>query len=765
VGDSVDNIKGVPGIGEKTAAKLLKQYGTLDQIIAHAHEIPQKKMKENLLASIENGVLEKARKLVKLRTDVPMELDWENWRRRDWDGEKLLALFQSFGFRRFSEQVRSTLKQSGAKKNQVLVESLGPTVIPKPVIQRDLFSEIDFEFGANAESDDWGGQYELIDTPKTFESFLKQLKKQTRFAFDLETTGIDPLRSEIVGYAFSWEAKKGYYLPVRAPEGEKHLDPAEAITQLKPIFESGKIQKLNQNIKYDLLALRHAGILLQGVCGDSMIAHYLLHSMERSHNLDYLTKLYFKHDNISIDELIGKGKNQKRMDEVPVQQVAQYAAEDADAAWRLCEKLESDLDQAKLRPLYDELEVPLIEVLAELEFNGIGLDVPFLAKLSEEMAQQLLVIEEEIHTAAERKFNIASPKQLREVLFEELKLPVQKRTDTTNEASTDQETLEKLARLDHPKAGVAVKIVEHRQISKLKGTYVDALPLLVNPNTRRLHTSFNQTVAATGRLSSSDPNLQNIPMRTEQGRQIRQAFLPQAGWKLLTADYSQIELRLLAEFSQDANLLTAFREDRDIHTSVAAEIFAVEESKVTSAQRRVAKTVNFGVIYGMSAHGLAERLEMARSEADRFIKAYFGKFPRVLEYQDALLAKVRKTGYGTTVLGRRRVFDPRMIRPKSSYQQRNQAEREAINMEIQGSAADLMKRAMLNVHRRLKSEKRQTRMLLTVHDELVFEVPPSELNEIASLVREEMTTAMKFEVPLKVDLAVGDNWLDVEDLN
>jgi DNA polymerase-1 len=433
--------------------------------------------------------------------------------------------------------------------------------------------------------------------------------------------------------------------------------------------------------------------------------------------------------------------------------------------------LEPKLEQAAsvhgtLRALYDELEVPLIEVLAEMEANGVGLDVPLLNKLDAEMAKQLTEIENDIYALAGRPFNIGSLVQLRKVLFEELKLPPQRKTGVTGAASTDQETLEKLAALDHPGARLPRKILEHRQISKLKSTYVDALPAMVNPATKRIHASFNQTVAATGRLSSSDPNLQNIPVRREMGQQIRQAFTPQPGWRLLTADYSQIELRLLAHVSGDAELSRAFAEDRDIHTAVAAQIFRAAEADVTAEQRRVAKTVNFGVIYGMSGHGLAARLHIKQDEADRFIDEYFARYPRVLEYQKKLLDDCRRSGYVYTILGRRRRIEG--VRAGSTYQQRNQPEREAINMEIQGSAADLIKLAMLGLHRRLKAGPWRSRLLLQIHDELVFEAPPEELDDLADLVRREMTTPLekrlKLRAPLKVDLAAGPNWLDAEEI-
>ena len=785
VGDAVDNVPGVPGVGPKTAAKWLQQYGTLDNLIAHADEVGGPKVKAALKDAVANGNLAKSKTLVTLDTRVPMPLDWDGWKRRDWDGQRLLELFQEFGFRGFADRVRNTLATSGAKKNAAALETAGittpagttavtrpkasrPSAAKKPA-GRSLFDNIDAIDAAETDAapepaptaDDWKGDYTLVDTPEAFDSFLAELTAQPRFVFDLETTGLDPLRCDIVGYAFSWQAERAFYVAVRGPADDQTLDPAAVLAALKPVFESPAVAKVNQNIKYDVLVLRAAGVRVAGVAGDPMIAHYLLHSGERSHNLDDLTRTYFGHENIPIAALIGKGKKQITMAAVRTAKAAAYAGEDADAALRLALRLEPDLAADGVRALYDEVEIPLIDVLAELEFNGVRLDVPFLAKLSKEMEGQLAVIETAVFALAGREFNLGSPKQLREILFDEMKLPVQKRTDTTGDPSTDQESLERLAALGH---ALPKTIIEHRQIAKLKGTYVDALPLLVNPNTGRLHTSFNQTVASTGRLSSSDPNLQNVPARTEQGRQIRQAFLPPDGWLLLTADYSQVELRLLAHFSKDDELRRAFAEDHDVHTLVAAQIFKVHEGEVTSAQRRVAKTVNFGVIYGMSGTGLGVRLGITRKEADEFIDAYFARYPKVLDYQNDLLARCKETGYVGTLLGRRRRFDPGAIRPRSSYQQRSTAEREAINMEIQGSAADLMKLAMLGVHRRLRAESRRAKMLLTVHDELVLEVTPDEVAAVAALVRAEMTGAMTLDVPLKVDVSVGKNWLDVEEV-
>ena len=775
VGDAVDNVKGVPGCGPKTATKWLQQHGSLDAIIANADTTGTPKLRESLKKAIADGTLQKSRDLVRLDANVPLDIDWDGWRRQDWDGQRLLELFQEFDFRGFATRVRTTLSGSGAKKNADLLAAIGEG---GPAPTRDLFSDVpattsavggvDFDFGANAPggetavvTPEWAATYTLVDEEKSFAGFLSKLKTQKRVCFDLETTNLHPLAGEIVGYAFSWAAGDAYYLPVRGPDGAKVLDPATTLAILAPVFADPAMAKVNQNIKYDWLALRAAGVTLAGVVGDPMIADYLLHAGERSHGLDDLARRYLGHENTPIVDLIGKGKKQVTIDKVEIEKVKEYAAEDADAAFRLAEMLEPDLASAGLRTLYDDLEIPLIEVLAELEFNGIRVDTEFLKRLSGEMETQLTGLEAEAHAVAGKPFNLGSPKQLREILFDEQKLPVQKRTGTTGEPSTDQESLERLAALGHD---LPRKIIAYRQVAKLKGTYVDALPLLVNARTGRVHTSFNQTVAATGRLSSSDPNLQNIPARTDQGKQIRQAFLPQDGWTLVTADYSQIELRLLAHFSGDESLKRAFAEDRDVHTIVAAEIFKVPEAEVTSSHRRVAKTVNFGVIYGMSAHGLGVRLGMPRKEAETFIDAYFARYSSVLEYQDTLLANARKDGFVGTILGRRRTFDPSGIRPSSSYQNRTTAEREAINMEIQGSAADLMKLAMLAVYRRIKMDGLQAKMLLSVHDELVFECPPGEVTKVAAAAREEMGGAMTLSVPLKVDVAAGPNWLDVADV-
>ena len=760
VGDSVDNVKGVPGIGPKTASQFLQQYQTLDNLLAHVEEIKGKK-KESLMAS--RDTIRLSRQLVRLETAVPMALAWDDWRVRAWDGPKLLDLFVSWGFRGFAEQVRASLR-----------EDKSPPVADARIDQGSLFDIPELAEGESAPGEikaRWPAQYHLVNTAEKFASFLNELGQQTRFAIDLETTGLEPRRVDIVGLAFGWREGEAYYLALRGPRGEPTLSGAATLAQLKPILENPAIGKINQNIKYDWQVLRQHGVYLQGVVGDSMVADYLLHAGERGHGLEVLAEKHLQHRVIPITDLIGKGKKQRRMDEVPTAQVAEYSGEDADVAWRLVAKLEAELQEVgfmkpALAPdagtsaiyLYDDLEVPLIEVLADMEFTGIRLDVDLLARMREAMAMELEGLEKEIHILAGRPFNIASIKQLREVLYGQMGLKSGKKTAKTGAASTDQETLEKLAREGHE---LPRKLLAHRQVAKLKSTYVDALPALVNPATGRVHASFNQTVAATGRLSSSEPNLQNIPIRTEQGGQIRQALVPEPGWQLLTADYSQIELRLLAHFCEDENLRQAFLDDRDIHARVAAQVFNVAEAEVTSAMRRTAKMVNFGVIYGISAFGLAQRLEITKEEAAGFIDAYFARYPRVLAYQDRLLEQCRREGFVKTILGRRRAING--IRDNSTYKSRNQPEREAINMQIQGSAADLIKVAMIPIFRRLRQEKRRSKLLLQIHDELVFEVPPEEVKEVSTMVRAEMTGALanQLRVPLRVDMGLGPNWLDL----
>jgi DNA polymerase-1 len=710
VGDSVDNVPGVPLIGPKIASEYLQRYDTLDNLLEHAAELPKGKRRDNLINMREQALL--SRELVRLDRHTPVDYDWAEARVCGVNSAALAALFNELGFHTFAAKF--------AALPELKTES------------------------------EWVADYQTIDTPERLAWLIAQMSAQPLIAFDTETTHIHPRFAEIVGYSFAWKDGEAYYVPVKAPPGEPQLDPQATLEALRTVLENPAIAKCGQNLKYDMIVLRSAGVNVAGASFDSMIASYLLDAGERNHNLDELALRYLNHTTIKIEELIGTGRNQKRMDEVPISAITPYASEDADVALRLREPLAARMREANLEKLFDELEVPLVEVLVELEYNGIKIDSELLAGLSREYGEVLAKVEQEIYELAGREFNIGSPKQLGEILFDVHKLPMLKRTKTGG--STDADVLEELARL-HP---LPAKIMEYRQYAKLKSTYVDALPQLVHPQTGRVHASFNQVVAATGRLSSHDPNLQNIPVRNERGREIRAAFLPgHEGWKLLAADYSQIELRVLAHFSGDATLCESFHNDEDIHTRVASQVYGVPLEAVTSDMRRGAKAVNFGVIYGQSPFGLAKALDIEKSEAAEFIDAYFSRYPGVDRFLSHILEECPKTGYVSTILGRRRAI--RGIRHVTS-RQRNLPERTAINTVIQGSAADLIKLAMINVHRRLRREQRRARMLLQIHDELVFEVPPDELESVGQLVVEEMSGVMELAVPLKVDLKTGDNW-------
>lgn len=711
-GDAVDNVPGVPGIGLKTGAKLIEEFDTLDGVLANVSKISGAKRKENLVAFAD--VARRARELITLRIDLPLELDWDELKVTPPDVQAAKALCIECGFHRFLT-----------------------------------------EFGPDPErpAADWTHEYETVNTSERFETFLKDLKAQPRFCFDTETTSVDPLRADLVGLSFAWEAGKAHYLPVRGPEGSRLLDEKTVLDALRPVLADATVEKIGQNVKYDLLVLQRAGVEIGGPVTDTMVLSYLLESGERNHSLDQLSSRLLDHAMIPISDLIGKGKNQLSMAQVDVPRVAEYAGEDADATWRIETLLSAKVRDEGLWDLYANLERPLIHVLARMETAGITVDVGLLGKLSREFAGRLEAIETGIFALAGRTFNIGSGAQLGQVLFDELKLPVLQKTPG-GKPSTGVEVLEELA-TKHP---LPKLLIQHRQLSKLKGTYLDALPLLVHAD-GRIHTSFNQVVAATGRLSSSDPNLQNIPTRTEDGRQIRQAFVAgPTGWQLVTADYSQIELRILAHYSKDPALVKAFREDRDVHSDVAAKIFHVAEGSVDSSMRRVAKTVNFGVIYGLSPFGLAARLGITQTEAAAFIDAYFTEYAGVDAFITRTLEEALATGRVETILGRRRPIDG--IK-NTTGRSRNLAERTAVNSVIQGSAADLIKRAMLAVDRRIRDQGLSARMLLQIHDELVFECPKAEVETLTRVVRKAMITALELDVPLQVDVASGPNWLDV----
>lgn len=714
VGDPVDHVPGVPLIGPKLAKELLQKYGTLDAVLDHAHEVSGTKRKQNLIDSRQQALL--SRQLVRLDAHVPVEIDWAQGRLGGFDRERALAIFAEYGFHRFGDQLR-----------QLNVTEAPPT---------------------------WQADYRLVNTPEAFNEFLAELKRQSCISIDTETTHVSPTQADLVGFSFAWKPGEAYYLPLRAPVGEPRLELPAVLMALRPILEDPHVSKIGQNLKYDLLVLRAAGIRLQGIVFDSMVASYLLDAGERNHNLDELAQRYLNHTTIRITELIGKGKEQIAMDEVPLPAITSYACEDADVPLRLMPILAPKLREQALTELFDELELPLIDVLAEMEHNGIRIDVERLKDLSAQYGERLIRLEKEVYELAGHPFNIGSTKQLQQVLFEEQKLPVLAKVKTG--PSTDVSVLEELAR-QHP---LPAKIIEYRQFAKLKNTYVDALPGLINPRTGRVHASFQQAVAATGRLSSSDPNLQNIPIRTDDGRAIRSAFWPaHEGWSLLAADYSQIELRVLAHFSGDETLCAAFASDEDIHARVASQVYGVPLAEVTSEMRRMAKAVNFGVIYGQSPFGLAKTLGIEKDVAAKFIENYFNGHPGVEEFLRKILVDCRANGYVNTILGRRRAI--RGVRPDPG-RQRNLSERTAINTVIQGSAADLIKLAMIAVHRRLAREKLRSKMLLQIHDELIFEIAPEETETMKRLVVEEMTGARALAVPLKVDVALGRNWAEAE---
>jgi DNA polymerase-1 len=755
VGDPVDNVPGIPLIGPKAAKELLEKYGSLESILDHAHEVSGQKKKENLLNGRDRAML--SRELVKLRDDAPLEIDWPRLRPGLGDAAAVNALCQELGFRQLGHRLvrvfcggdaAAAAPESSAGE---LKDVAGDSEVPAPIAATS-------DAMPAFEEAPWNVRYETIATEEALLALVAEMEKQPRLSIDTETTSQYPRRAEIVGYALSWVPDVAYYVPVKAPPGEPQIEPAKAAAILKPVLERADIAKVGQNLKYDIIVLRGAGIDVQGVSFDTLMADFLLEPGIRSHSLDELSARYLQHTTVKIDSLIGSGKNQKRMDEAPVEKVSWYAAEDADVALKLTDKLGPRIEESGFSKLFYEIEMPLVDVLAEIEFNGFKIDADLLRAMGEKFAKLLETFKAEIYAIAGREFNIDSRIQLSALLFEELGLPVLKKTKTG--ASTDAEVLEDLAKL-HP---LPKKIIEYRQVAKLKSTYVDALPEQVIPATGRIHTSLKQDVAATGRLSSTDPNLQNIPIRSELGRDIRSAFLPgHEGWKLLSADYSQIELRVLAHFCQDAALMAAFRDKEDIHTRVAAQVHKVSASEVDREMRRRAKAINFGIIYGQSAFGLSKALDISQQEATTFIEAYFAQYPSVGKFMDTVLDECRKKGYVETILGRRRPVEgvrPQAVRVNSK--QKTLPERIAINSVIQGSAADMIKKAMIGIHRRLKSENFAAKMLLQVHDELVFEFPPEEQSRLVALVKEEMGRFEGFTIPLQIDVKVGPNWASCE---
>ncbi len=722
VGDPVDNVPGVPLIGPKIAKELLAQFGTLEGVLDNAESISGAKRKQNLIEGRERALL--SRQLVRLKNDVDCPIPWSRSIRSAADLDRLVAMFEEFGFRRL--KTRATEVFAG---NSVA-----------------------------APEQAWETSYETITSHEQLAVLVETLRGCTVIAVDTETTGVDARGCQLVGISICWGEGRAAYIPIRSPLGDAQLDQSFVIESLRDVFESEKIAKIGQNIKFDLVVLRSAGVTLGAVTDDTMVADYLLNPGSRNHSLDELAKRYLNHTNVSIKELIGTGKKQICMDEVPLETVSYYASEDVDVPFRIQPMLAQQLRESELETLYRDLEMPLVKVLAEMEFNGIRVDAEYLGRMSVEFTKEIERLRGEIHEMAGETFNIDSPKQLGDVMFNRMGLPVIKRSKTG--PSTDADVLSELA-IQH---AMPAKVLEYRQATKLKNTYIDALPQLICKTTGRIHTSFRQDVAATGRLSSTEPNLQNIPIRTEQGRAIRGAFTAgEEGWLLLGADYSQIELRVLAHYCGDPAMLAAYRDDADIHTRVAAEVNGISEADVTSDMRRIAKTINFGIVYGQSPFGLAKTLGIPKDQARDYIELYFERYSGVQDFMLETLQNCRRDGYVTTMLGRRRevqgVRDLSKLEP-SKRRSLTEVERIAINTPIQGSAADLIKLAMLAVYRRLATSVLQARLLLQIHDELLFEVAPSDAPELEKLVREEMTSVMELAVPLKVDVATGSTWAD-----
>jgi len=728
-GDPSDNISGVPGIGDKTAAQLLQEFGTIEGVYAHFDEIKGARIRKALADKKEQALFNK--KLVTIVTDVPVDLDLSACRFSDYDRDRVMALFRELEF----SSLIGRLPESRGQPRQIAMF--------EKEVQGTRYKERGL------------GDYRAVVTEEELRELVARLSQASAFALDVEATDRDAMVADLVGIAVAWEPEKAYYIPVGHAAGRQPpLD--KVLGKLKPMLEDASIAKYAHNAKYDLTILARYGVAVKGLTFDTMVAAYLLDPSGRTLGLKKLAWSKLGVEMTPIADLIGTGKKEISIAQVSIPTVAQYAGADVDMTYRLVGLLEPELREKELWDLFSEVEMPLIPVLMDMEVTGVALDVGFLKEMSRDLYQQIVALEGEIYRAAGHEFNINSTQQLGVVLFEELGLPVIKRTKTGY--STDADVLEEL-RGAHP---IVDLILEYRQLTKLKSTYVDALPLLVNRRTGRVHTSYNQTGTVTGRISSSDPNLQNIPIRTELGREIRRAFVAGEGNLLLSADYSQVELRILAHISQDEGLLAAFRRGEDIHASTAATLFNVPIEEVTPAMRRVAKTTNFGVTYGMSGYGLAQRTDLSQEEANQFIANYFAKYLGVKAYVEGTKRRAREMGYVSTLLGRRRYFPELQKGSKVPGSLRRAAEREAINMPIQGTAADILKLAMICLHKAIHQKGLASRMILQVHDELVLEVPRDEIEEVKPMVKSIMEEAFELDALLKVDVKVGRNWLEME---
>ena len=751
MGDAVDNIPGFPGVGEVTAKKLLQEFGTMENLLSNTHLL-KGKLKETIEQNKEKGILSK--KLATILCDCAVVFNESDFELTRPDAQKVTALFQELEFRRMAEQFNSLFYSSAdhavSEKNEV-VKNVPNTPEPQ---QWDLFSQQDQEINTAANYSNITNSehfYQSVTGNLGIRLLVSNLLNQKIVCFDTETTSLEPLKADLVGLAFSWQKGQGYY--VALPENQDEV--LEVLEHFRPFFESEKIEKVGQNLKFDLKVLSKYGFSVRGELFDTMLAHYLINPDMR-HNLDLLSETYLKYAPISIESLIGKkGKDQKSMRNVPLEDLKEYAVEDADIALQLRNYFLPLLEKSGTKALFQEIETPLVQVLVDIELEGIKLDIDFLKKMSTEMQNDIVLLEKKIYEAAGGIFNLASPKQLGEVLFDKLKIGGGKLKKTkTGQYATGEEILSELA----SSSPLVRDILDWRQLVKLQSTYVEALPLQVNEQTGRIHTEYMQAVAATGRLSSNNPNLQNIPIRTEKGKQIRKAFIPRnEEYVLLSADYSQIELRIIAALSGETNMIEAFQRGEDIHKSTAAKVFKVSPEEVTKEMRSHAKTVNFGIIYGVSAFGLSNQTNLSRSASKELIDNYYLSYPKLKTYIQDQIEFARENGYAQTITGRRRYL-------KDIHSQnpivRSAAERNAVNAPIQGSAADIIKKAMINIHRQLKQDNWTSKMLLQVHDELVFDVYKSELEEVSKMIRKEMEHAFTMAVPLEVEIGFGSNWLD-----
>jgi DNA polymerase-1 len=763
-GDAADNIPGIPGIGEKTAAMLVGKYGSVENLIAHADEL-KGKQKENVIEFAEQGLMSKA--LATINLEVPVEFNEEELKAKEPDVPTLMALFEELEFKTFAKRFLEDYKKTHSgeasldcfvpRNDERTTESKTPDLFsaeaPSPSGQFDLFNQGDnsglLEFSDKDSAKTVKHDYKLVETDTDIKALVELLSKQKFFVFDTETTNIDVYSAELVGVSFAIKAHEAWYLPMPADQEECR----KKLELLRPLFEDENILKIGQNLKYDISMLAQYGIGVRGKLFDTMLAHYLIEPEQR-HNMDYLAEVYLNYITIPIEDLIGKGRQQKTMREVPINLVKEYAAEDADITLQLYEKLLPLLKENGVEKLFYEIEMPLVPVLSRMEANGVRIDTENLQQISEEFGGEIHKIEEQIYELAGAPFNIASPKQLGEVLFERLKIDEKAKKTKTGQYATGEDVLQKLSH-KHP---IIQKILDYRSLTKLKSTYLDALPALVNPKDGLIHTSYNQAVTATGRLSSNNPNLQNIPVRTEKGREVRRAFVPRSeAYTLLAADYSQIELRIIAHLSQDPAMVADFNLGHDIHAATAAKVFHVPMEQVTKEQRSRAKAVNFGIIYGMSAFGLAERMELSRSEAADIIKKYFEEYAGIKEYMNRSIALAKERGYAETILGRRRYL--RDINSANSVV-RGFAERNAINAPIQGSSADMIKIAMIGIHQEMERQKMQSKMILHVHDELVFDAHLDELDTLKAIVNDKMVNALPLSVPVVVEMNTGTNWLE-----